>query len=135
MIYNEGIRPLLDINTIPEITDLENILEWFSVKFFYDIKKIKDSNKVEYKQFIDELVALSYVTLSTVGNIGIKYNVDFRNSVYEEEIKKIPAGSERETFKANFITDCVLGAEIRIMAWLYHDYFDEWFKPEKLKYE
>ena len=31
-------------------------------------------------------------------------------------------------FKVNFLDDCVLSAEIRILAWLYHEYFGEWYQ-------
>lgn len=133
IIYNEGCRPLIDVNNIPDITNpkIDSILKWFGVKFFYDINKLIKANQAEFKKFLDDLTMSSNTTLSTAGNIGIKYNVNYENFVYEKEIEKIPVGTERETFKANHLTDNVFGAEIRIVAWLYHDYFGDWFKSEK----
>ena len=91
-------------------------------------KLLKNTDKREFKKFIDDLLKLGETTLSTAGNIAIKYGYKFENSTYENEIAKIPVGTERELFKVNFLTDNVLGAEARIMAWLYYDYFGDWYQ-------
>ena len=133
IIFNEGYRPLLEVDDIPDLTDpkIDNILKWFAVKFFYDLNKLSSANKNEFKQFLDKLVEIGDTTLSTAGNIGIKYNVDFQKFMYEKEIEKIPKGNEREMFKVNYLTDNFIGAEIRIMAWLYYNYFGEWYQLRK----
>ncbi len=89
---------------------------------------LKNANKEEFRQFIDILDEAGEETLITAGKIASKYKLNFDNFIYEKEIEKIPAGTEREWFKINFLDDNVIGAEIRILGWLYHAYFGEWYK-------
>jgi hypothetical protein len=44
---------------------------------------------------------------------------------FETELAKVPAGSEREEFKACWLNDAVIGAELRMLAWIYRELFHE----------
>lgn len=133
ILFREGVRPITgDQNDPASIKlDINNLPEWFIIKMFIDLNKLKDAGKNEFEQFIDFLSETSMETLVIVGEMGIKYNFDFNHFVYEKEIEKIPDGWERTSFKTNFLSDNVLSAETRILAWLYHNYFDEWYKPKE----
>jgi hypothetical protein len=130
IIYNEGFRPSVPVGVNPETASqkVKNLEEWFIRKIYGDLNLLKGKSKQHWKDFINKLDAAGKETLITAGEIGVKYSLTFENFVYEKEISKIPVGSEREHFKANFLSDNVIGAEIRILAWLYHQYFGEWYK-------
>jgi len=86
-------------------------------------------------KFIDELDEISSKALMAVGNIAMKYNINFKEFIYNREIKKIPKGIELESFKLNFFTDTIIASETRILGWLYHEYFGEWYLFKKLRNE
>jgi len=130
IIFNEGYRPKSGIQNNPETykSNINSLSEWFFIKIYLDLNMLKDANKNEFRQFIDSLDEASIETLTVAGEIATKYNMKFENIVYEKEIEKIPHGKERDWFKINFLADNVLAAEIRILAWLYHEYFREWYQ-------
>ena len=129
-IFNEGYRPKSGTQKSPESINpaISSLTEWFITKIFIDLTIVKDASKDEFRQFIDLLDKAGEETLIKAGNIAIIYNFSAGSFVYEKEIEKIPPGEEREHFKAFVLQDNVLGAEIRILAWLYHDYFGEWYQ-------
>lgn len=129
IIFNEGYRPKCGTYNNPESikSHIDSLVEWFILKVFIDLNMLKDESKENFKQFIDLLDEAGKETLISAHEIATKYNLIFDNFVYEREIKKIPRGPEREWFKVSFLADNVLGAEIRILMWLYHEYFGEWY--------
>lgn len=132
-IFGEGLRPLMGDSSDPEKiypdTKSLTLTAWFMFKVFFDLNNyLKNANKDEFELFIDMLNKISGETLVVYGEIGIKYKMDFNNFVYEKEVEKIPDEWERVVFKTNFLSDNVLVAETRILAWIYHDYFNEWYK-------
>lgn len=134
IIFNEGYRPKSGNKNNPESVDSEisSLTEWFIVKIFIDINMLKGVTGEEFRQFIDILQESGEETLITIGEITQKHNINFEDFIYEKEIEKIPVGTEREWFKINFLDDGVSGAEVRILAWLYHEYFNEWYQPKKV---
>lgn len=137
IIFNEGYRPKSGTQNNPESinANISSLAEWFITKIFIDLNILKDASKEEFRQFIDILDEAGTETLITAGEIAAKYDLNFENFVYEREIEKIPVGTEREWFKINFLDDNVLGAEIRILAWLYHEYFGEWYQLKEKRNE
>lgn len=137
IIFNEGYRPKSGTQNNPESVkpDINSLEEWFIVKIFIDLNMLKDANKDEFRQFIDILDEAGRETLITAGEIATKYDLNFESFVYEREIEKIPNGAEQEWFKINFLDDNVLGGEIRILAWLYHEYFAEWYQLREKRNE
>jgi len=131
VIFGEGIRPLMGDSSNPEkiYPNIKSIIEWFMFKVFFDLNNyLKNAKKEEFELFIDMLDKISGEALVVYGDIGIKYKMDFNNFVYEKEIEKILDDQERAIFKTNFLSDNVLAAETRILAWIYQDYFNEWYK-------
>lgn len=133
IIFNEGYRPKLGAENNPKSveTEVNSLAELFIIKVFIDLNMLKDTTKEEFRKFIDSLAEAGKKTLITAGEISRKYDLNFGNFVYDREIEKIPTGIERELFKINLLEDNVLGAEIRILAWLYHKYFNEWYQIEE----
>lgn len=116
----------------PKNKNFDNLADWFVAKLTQDIKELKTASKIEFKNFLDKLGEAGNKTLITAGELAVKYNLNFEKFVYENEIQKIPAGKERDLFKKNFLDDNVIGAEQRILGWLYHEWFGEWYKiPER----
>lgn len=132
MIFDEGYRPILvNQRDLESLAGANSLAEWFVGKLFIDLNILKESSKAEFEQFIDDIDKLSTQTLTTTAERGLKYSVDFQNFVYKREIQKFPVGPERELFKLNYLSDNVLASEMRILAWLYHEYFGEWYKVKK----
>lgn len=133
IIFEAGNIPSVPIGyNPPKDKKFDNLSDWFVAKLTQDIKKLKTASKTEFKSFLDEHGEAGNKTLITAGELAVKYNLNFEKFVYEEEIQKIPAGKERDLFKKNFLDDNVIGAEQRILGWLYHEWFGEWYKiPEK----
>lgn len=131
-IFDEGYRPILaNQRYLERLAGANSLAEWFIGKLFIDLNILKESSKAEFEQFIDDLDKSSTQALSITMEIGLKYSVDFQNFVYEREIRKIPVGPKRELFKVNYLSDNVLASEMRILAWLYHKYFGEWYRVKK----
>lgn len=133
IIFEAGHTPFVPLGYNPsKDKKFDNLTDWFVAKLVQDIKNLRNASKTEFKDFLDKLGNAGNKTLITAGEIAHKYDLNFEKFVYEEEIQKIPAGKERETFKKNFLDDNVIGAETRILGWLYHEWFEEWYKvPEK----
>jgi len=133
-IFNDGYRPKTGTQNNPEsfAQQIKTLPEWFGIKIFIDLNYLKNADESEFKQFIDILDEAGEETLITGGEIAIRYNLNFQNFEYEKEIEKIPLGFEREKFKINLLNDNVYGAEIRILAWLFHEYFGKWYKNKEI---
>src|SRR3989344_6088466 len=133
IIFEAGNIPSVPLGyNPPKDKKFDNLSDWFVAKLTQDIKKLKTASKTEFKSFLDEHGEAGNKTLITAGELAVKYDLNFEKFVYEEEIQKIPAGKERDLFKKNFLDDNVIGAEQRILGWLYHEWFGDWYKiPER----
>lgn len=133
IIFEAGNIPSVPLGyTPPKDKKFDNLSDWFVAKLTQDIKKLKTASKAEFKDFLDKHGEAGNKTLITAGELAVKYNLNFEKFVYENEIQKIPAGKERDLFKKNFLDDNVIGAEQRILGWLYHEWFGDWYEiPEK----
>jgi len=133
--FNEGYRPKFESYNNPEAVGLNigSLQVWFVVKLFIDLNILKDDDINRFGQFINDLDKAGMETLLTAGELAFKYKLILKTHTYEKEIEKIPEGVERELYKLNSLSDDVIAAEIRILAWLYHEYFNEWWTPPKHK--
>jgi len=136
IIFNEGYRPPSGEFNNPDLFNMpyNTLREWFIIKFFYDINILKDFTKEEFKTFLDILDEAGCKTLGVAGEIVVKYDLEVEPFHYETEMVKIPTEKEKELFKVNFLADTVIGAELRILGWLYHKYFGEWYKIVEKRY-
>lgn len=133
IIFEAGYVPFVPLGYNPSIDKkFDNLTDWFIAKSVQDIKNLRGVSKTDFKDFLDKLGDAGGKTLITSGEIAIKYDLNFKKFIYEKEIQKIPAGKERELFKQNLMDDGILGAELRILGWLYHEWFGDWYKsPER----
>ena len=133
IIFEAGNIPNVPLGYNPsKDKKFNNLSDWFVAKLTQDIKKLKTVSKTEFKDFLDKQGEAGNKTLITVGELAVKYNLNFDEFVYEREIQKIPERKERDLFKKNLLDDNVIGAEQRILGWLYHEWFGDWYKvPEK----
>lgn len=133
IIFEAGYAPIVPLGYNPSKDKrFDNLTDWFLAKLVQDIKNLREASETDFKDFLDKLGDASSKTLITHGVIAHKYYLNFEKFVYEKEIQKIPAGKERELFKQNLMDDDILGAELRILGWLYHEWFGDWYKiPEK----
>ena len=123
IIFNEGYRPQ------PELENLNakanDILDWFCMKLFLVLNFLKDSNKKEFADFIDILSEVDGNSLVQTMEIGMKYDFNFSNYIYELEIEKVSNEEERGLLKVYWLTSTVVSSEVRILAYLYAQYFGE----------
>lgn len=133
ILFNEGFRPISNMVNNPEYfkTDYKSLSDWFIKKLYLDLNMLQNSNKVDFSKYIDTLDDEGKKTLIICGQISMKYDLNFESFIYDKEIIKIPEGEEREQFKQYFLEDNIIGGEIRILAWLYHEYFGEWYKVKE----
>lgn len=131
IIFSEGYRPIIFKETNPEDfkKDIPTFIEWFMIQISVDLNGLKNVSKERFKEFIDVLGKMGDKTLITSGEIAHKYKLDMERFNYDVEIEKIPEGKEREEFKYNFLLDNAISAEMRILAWLYNEWFSEQYKP------
>jgi hypothetical protein len=123
IIFSEGYRPQPELkNFNPEVKDL---LEWFCIKVFLELNFLKDSNQKEFEEFIDMLSEIEEKALTQTMKIGIKYNFNFDQYIYETEIEKIDNLEEKELFKIYWLTNTIVSSEVRILAYLYSQYFSK----------
>lgn len=133
IIFEAGNIPSVPLGySPPKDKKFDNLSDWFVAKLTQDIKKLKTASQSEFKDFLDKQGEAGNKTLIIAGELAVKFNLNFEKFVYEKEIQKIPAGKERDLFKKNFLDDNVIGAEQRILGWLYHEWFGDWYKiPER----
>jgi hypothetical protein len=133
IIFEAGYAPFVPLGYNPsKDKKFDNLTDWFVAKLLQDIKNLRGASKTDFNDFLDKLVDAGSKTLITHGEIAYKYDLNFEKFIYEAEIQKIPAGKERELFKQNLMDDDILGAEMRILGWLYHEWFGDWYKsPER----
>lgn len=133
IIFEAGYAPFVPLGCNPSIDKkFDNLMDWFVAKSVQDIKNLRGASKTDFIDFLDKLGDAGDKTLTTAGVIAYKYGLNFEKFIYEKEIQKIPSGKERELFKQNSMDDDILGAEMRILGWLYHEWFGDWYKiPER----
>jgi hypothetical protein len=133
IIFNEGFRPISEEYNDPYSInkDISNLIEWFVIKMYLDLNHLCDASKDEFRIFIDFLDDQGTETLKAAGEISVKYDLNFENFIYKVEIDKISDENDKEIFKQNYLADNVIGAEIRILAWLYYEYFNEKYAIRK----
>jgi hypothetical protein len=137
VIFNEGYRPASGTKNNPESAkhDINNLVEWFTIKLFTDLNMLKDVAQEEFKQFIDMENEVSVKKLLILMELEKKYDINNENFDYNKEIEKIPVGDDREFFKLYKLIDNVSAAETRILVWVYHSFFNKWYVFREDKYE
>ncbi len=132
LIFNEGYRPRIInfFSTKTENLDAENIIMWFMLKMYFDLNSLKNCNESEFRSYLKVLDEYWREALVTSGDLAIKYNIEFSNFDYNKELSKIPVGTELRDFKQFLLEENIMGAQIRILLWLFHAYFGVWYKSQ-----
>lgn len=135
ILFNEGYRPAVGVARNPAALNgdgFESVVTWFKAKFFMDLQPLRSADKQNFAAFIDSLNKVQAGIWSVVfGELGIMRGVDFRHFNLETALMKVPA-EEHERFKEGLITEAVLGAECRMLGWLYQGFFQEPYTPKSM---
>lgn len=126
LLFSEGYRPHIGIPNDPEIGEAKfsDVLPYFIRKIYMDTGSLLPLNRYSFRAFIDSIVEHTDTALKSVMVIILKYNLEIQGKFnFESELAKIPAGTERETFKQNWLTDAILSAEVRLLAWIFRELF------------
>ena len=141
ILFNEGMRPDCDKDNDPDILikeandsqEANTIERWLVLKTWLDLiiaTKMAKNTQIDFKEafekIIDYIEKQTESTLIIAGEIANKYglnvNVDLNLGV---ELSKIKTNKEKENFKYNYLSDSILSSEVRILAWIYKDLFNE----------
>ena len=136
LLWNEGVRPVVaNPLTNPELParatgeTIPDLPTWFILKIRLDLTTwLSDGTQAQFRDYLDRLDAQGVETLTRVGELARTHGLDLADFVYSREIAKLPDDDTRYDFKENYLTDTALAAETRVLAWLYHDYFNEWYQ-------
>jgi hypothetical protein len=135
MLFAQGYRPKTGVPNDPEAGGQRfvDIKSYFTKKLYLDLKSIQPPDKPTFQSFIDQIGRWGDQTLLCAGKISEKYDLNIEGRfIFETELVKIPAGSERETFKNCWLNDSFLGTEMRMLAWIYRQLFNTpYINPEK----
>jgi len=132
IIFEDGCMPSILVGRNPS-KKFCNLIDWFIEKLTQDIEALRNASQMDFEDFLRQIDQESNKIFITSGKIAYKYNLDFKEFVYDKEIQKIPTGKERNLFKKNLLDDSVLGAESRILGWLYHEWFGDWYKENLIQ--
>lgn len=129
-LYKQGIRPKAGSRNDPQdyYSDVTDVTQWFVLKMMLNLQLVKDFSQDEFMQFLDTYSEEASETIQIVGNLSIKHDLNV-NDLNLKEISKIPE-SQRTTFMINYMDDCILSAELRIMAWIYYNSFGTHYKDD-----
>jgi len=154
ILFNEGIGPKCDEKNDPDIfvkkvNDQEGakpIDKWLGLKTWLDLaiiviaaKAVEGAHtdnthilKEIFEKRLDSIEKQTEKTLITAGMIANKYNLDVSlNLDLKTELPKIKTTKEREDFKHNYLADALISSEVRLLAWIYKELFNEDYQIKK----
>jgi hypothetical protein len=134
-LHTEGYRPSIGVIHDPEkgAAKIPDVKQYFTKKLSLDLKALRPFRKQTFQTFLDEIGRAADQTLICTGEIVVKYNLQVEGRFnFEEEFSKVPNGLEKERFKQCWLNDAILGAELRMLAWIYGQFFGETYvTPER----
>jgi len=122
ILFKEGYR-IDDIN----ISEARSAAEYLSKRVFGHLKELKQADKAQFEYYIDDIMNKNDRYFKQALLIGVKYNINYDHFVYEKELAKIKTKKELEEYKYSTFVDTLNTVEARILMWIYHDIFDEWY--------
>ena len=125
-LFRDGSRPRIGVPNDPESggKKLADLSTYFAIKLYLDLNSIRPLNESTFRSFVDQVGTWGNATLTCAGEIGMKYDLKVEGKFnFQTELAKVPAGSERDTFKQCWLNDAVLGTELRMLAWSYRQLF------------
>jgi len=85
-------------------------------------------NRDKFRDLIQKLFDLSGETLKRCSRITLKYNIDVKNFNIDRAMKKIGKAEEQTQFANSLYFDRMTSARLRILGWIYHELYGEWYK-------
>ena len=148
LLFDEGIRPKCDKKNDPDIfvkevndpQGVKSMDKWLGLKTWLDLaiiliaaKGMEGAHtnnthilKEIFEKRLDYIEKQNEKTLITAGMIANKYNLDVGlNLDLKTELSKIKTAKEREDFKYNYLADALISSEVRLLAWIYKELFNE----------
>jgi hypothetical protein len=134
-LHTEGYRPSIGVFHDPEkdAAKIVDLKQYFTKKLYLDLKALRPFRKQTFQTFLDEIGKAADQTVMCAGEIVVKYNLQVEGRFnFEKEISKVPNGPEKERFKQCWLNDFILGTELRMLAWIYGQFFGEaYVNPER----
>lgn len=128
-IFAEGLRPKnFHHNPNSSYNEQKSLEQWLIYTIYLDLNLLINTSKYNFERFLDDLDKKSAKAQLISGKISLKYNLLPQDYKCEEKINKISNPKEKKCFKKNLLTEHILEAEIRILSWLYYDYYGERFQ-------
>lgn len=146
VLFENGIRPICDEANDPDIfvkkmnaDPARPIERWLILKTWLDLVLAKNEAentsmdlKETFEKRLDYIEKQTEKTLITAGEIAHKYNIDTSlNLDINTEVLKIRTDKEKEDFKYNYLADGLISSEVRLLAWIYKELFNEEYKIKK----
>lgn len=141
-IFHNGIFPsfwdkksLRDI--LSQYSDLEEwpIGDWLIARIFNVLNSSDRTMRDHLRNFLDTLNEMNTKSTNKLWEIAQQYNLRSENILFEPEIEKITDEQDKMDFLRELIDTYCIGAEIRILNWLYQKQFSEEYKPIQVKIE
>lgn len=103
----------------------KNLVPWFMDRVTSDLLTLQNSNEQQFKAFIDKLSGYDLTSLESMTSIVKKYHLDPEefSKDFKEFLSKITDKDDRGTHMLNFFSDAILHAEVRILSFLYEQWF------------
>lgn len=147
-LFNGGIRPKRDEDNDPDIfvvkvndpIGAKPLERWLVLKTWLDLVLASDGGKLKdlillktsLEKRIDYIEHQTEKTLITAGTIANEYGFDISlNLNLETELAKIKTDKEKEDFKYNYLADSLISSEVRLLAWIYKELFNESYQIKK----
>lgn len=109
--------------------------DWFIAKTFGDLNSMDCITREHFMSSIDTLNEVFFASTDELWRIAKLYNLRGGNILIEAEVQEIPNPEHMSEFLQNLIDACCVGAEMRILNWLYEMYFKEEYKPHRTEIE
>lgn len=85
-------------------------------------------NKDNFRNLIQKLFDLSGETLKESSTIALRYDINTEQFDIDRAMEKIGNIKEQARFASSLCFDRIASARLRILGWIYHELYGEWFK-------
>lgn len=103
----------------------KNLVPWFMDRVARDLLILESSNEQQFKEFINKLSGYDLAALESMHVIVEKYHIDPEelSKDLKGSLSKITDGDDRTACMFNMFADGVFHAEVRILSYLYEQWF------------
>ena len=85
-------------------------------------------NKHKFTNLIQKLFDVSGETLKESSRIALRYDINTQQFDIDRAMEKIGNIKEQARFASSLYFDRITSARLRILGWIYHELYGEWFK-------